>query len=489
MNPHKFIKYPICSPPATWIEKAMLLTRFGGLARCNVCGRVGWMSIHGKHFRETCVCRNCLATNRHRVMAHLICNMVSQVAEQRVTSLKQVAKLDGLTIYNTEAQGPVHAQLSTSKKYLCSEYLGPEVASGQFIDGIMHQDLMKLSLKDRSIDLVLSSDVFEHIPDPYQAHEEVYRVLRPHGRHIFTVPFDHLSFLDDRRASLDENGQMVLHKALQTHLDPIRPEGIPVFTIFGLELLVRLAKIGFRTHLCLPFAPISGIWGGTPALVFEAIKAVEYLDGMWRTTNGVDLLFQTYENGESICLLSHNGRDLAAFLGSAVRDHVFEGSGIPSRGADYKIRIDFASATEGSYVLTNVTGGESQCHQISKSAFARVNRSTDGLWQDDSDQTLRFYLQRYGGTAHLILTIDDRQAEAFFDSRSKPAEFSGKDVYGQSVRARFRLVDEDVAEVTRTTPDGKKQAWRVVRTKKAILERLWWNKKLQSETIPEQVQQ
>ena len=59
---------------------------------------------------------------------------------------------------------------------------------------------MALSYDDASIDLILSSDVFEHVPDPYRAHAEVHRVLRPGGHHVFTVPFHQHAHLDDVRA-------------------------------------------------------------------------------------------------------------------------------------------------------------------------------------------------------------------------------------------------------------------------------------------------
>ncbi|MBF0551266.1 MAG: hypothetical protein HQK60_12100 [Deltaproteobacteria bacterium] len=49
---------------------------------------------------------------------------------------------------------------------------------------------------------------------------------------------------------------------------------------------------------------------------------------------------------------------------------------------------------------------------------------------------------------------DRQQTEAFFDSRRQQTEFSAKDIYGQSVKDRFGLMAEDVAGVSRTTPDG-----------------------------------
>ena len=130
---------------------------------------------------------------------------------------------------------------------------------------------MNLSLSNESIDLVISSDVFEHIPDPYKAHEEVYRILKRGGRHIFTVPFYQTEFLDEDRTILDSNGNTVFLKEPIYHGDPLNSKGALVYKIFSLEMLVKLRKIGFRTNLYHLYMPLYGILGPN-AIVFEAIK-------------------------------------------------------------------------------------------------------------------------------------------------------------------------------------------------------------------------
>lgn len=46
----------------------------------------------------------------------------------------------------------------------------------------------KLPFMDSSFDIIMSFDVFEHIPD-YNGHlEEVLRVLKPHGHYLFQTP-------------------------------------------------------------------------------------------------------------------------------------------------------------------------------------------------------------------------------------------------------------------------------------------------------------
>jgi SAM-dependent methyltransferase len=49
-------------------------------------------------------------------------------------------------------------------------------------------DARALPLPDRSVDLVVATDVVEHVDDDQRAVSEIYRVLRPGGIVLFTVP-------------------------------------------------------------------------------------------------------------------------------------------------------------------------------------------------------------------------------------------------------------------------------------------------------------
>ena len=52
---------------------------------------------------------------------------------------------------------------------------GEAYASGTSVNGIRHEDLEALSFDDNSIDVVLTSDVLEHVADAYRAHGEIFR--------------------------------------------------------------------------------------------------------------------------------------------------------------------------------------------------------------------------------------------------------------------------------------------------------------------------
>ncbi len=271
LNAEKFIKYPLADRGLTPLERLMLKIGWGGPIKCTVCGSLAFMKRIKQNLRETCRCSVCGATNRKRQLALVVCDAVRRMRGGRVASVRDLARYPDLVIYNTETGGALSRELSRMKNYISSEYFGEEHNSGDTVKGKMHQDLTRLSLENESIDIVLSSDVFEHIPDPYRAHAEVYRVLRPGGRHIFTVPFYKTGFLDEHRTSIGAGGEFVHTKPALYHGDPVRRGGALVHNIFSLEMLVKLAELGFRTNLYQVHSYRHGILG-SGAVVFEAMK-------------------------------------------------------------------------------------------------------------------------------------------------------------------------------------------------------------------------
>jgi|NGEPerStandDraft_6_1074524.scaffolds.fasta_scaffold09691_4 SAM-dependent methyltransferase len=107
---------------------------------------------------------------------------------------------------------------------------------------------MALSYADETFDLVITSDTLEHIPDVDQALRATYRVLRPRGAHVFSVPV-----VWDRptrqRARLDGS--------VLTHLLPPSYHGASaearadflVFNEFGGDFVDRCIAAGFEVEL------------------------------------------------------------------------------------------------------------------------------------------------------------------------------------------------------------------------------------------------
>jgi SAM-dependent methyltransferase len=187
-----------------------------------------------------------------------------------------------LAVYSAEATSAIHqvfAQHATN--YVASEYFSHEgLQSGDMVNGTRHEDLQQTSFADARFDLVTSTEVFEHIPFPYRAHTEVYRILKPGGAHIFTVPFIADATNDITMSRLDETTGTITHgpgapphfNAPMYHGDYIRPEqGVLVFTLFGQEMIQTLCEIGFRVDVWNMYMPEFGIVGAG-AIVFVAWK-------------------------------------------------------------------------------------------------------------------------------------------------------------------------------------------------------------------------
>ncbi|HVE47737.1 MAG TPA: class I SAM-dependent methyltransferase [Acidimicrobiales bacterium] len=237
--------------------------------KCPVCGCFSLAERFADNLRESGNCAKCGATNRQRQLALVILRCL---LPGRVVGTGLVAVSAGRErIFNTEAAGPVHRALAASPNYVCSEYVGQGYRPGDDVEGTRHEDLQELSFADASIDVVISSDVLEHVPDPYQAHREIFRVLDARGVHVFTVPFLASEEFDQHRSCLTPDGNVVHLLEPQYHDDPLRKGGALVYTLFGLEMLVELAKIGFRTNVYNVRSVCHGIYGHN-ALVFVAQK-------------------------------------------------------------------------------------------------------------------------------------------------------------------------------------------------------------------------
>jgi SAM-dependent methyltransferase len=79
---------------------------------------------------------------------------------------------------------PTHRDLLTGRD---CRLVGVDVVAGNNVDLVMPKPYT-IPLPSRSADVVISGQVFEHIPFPFTSLLEIRRVLRPDGIFIMTVP-------------------------------------------------------------------------------------------------------------------------------------------------------------------------------------------------------------------------------------------------------------------------------------------------------------
>jgi len=193
------------------------------------------------------MCPLCNATQRASDVAGVI---IHTFLKNDPLSLSKISlPLAPLKIYEAQSTGIIHDCLKNLPDYHCSEYFDDIKPGGLDQNGIQCQDLQKLTFSDNSFDLVVTQDVFEHIHEPDKAFVEIHRVLKPGGYHIFTIPF-HEDKKTLRRITI-EDGKEILKYPLVYHGDPLREQGVPVYTDFGEDFVTKLQELGFVTDAFL----------------------------------------------------------------------------------------------------------------------------------------------------------------------------------------------------------------------------------------------
>jgi len=188
------------------------------------------------NWRERVICPDCGLNNRIRASVQFL---------EETLGCKPTS-----AIYMSEQTTPLYHHLRAKYANLVgSEYLDDRVGFGE-VDagsGLRNESITKLSFADESFDFVLSFDVFEHIPEYHKALQECFRVLKPGGRLLFTVPFRMDNQANLIRATIDAAGKVTHLLEPEYHGDPINDAGCLCFYHFGWQLLDELRNCGFTS--------------------------------------------------------------------------------------------------------------------------------------------------------------------------------------------------------------------------------------------------
>lgn len=219
------------------------------LGHCDVCQSASrflcdWAyPLNGlPSFRERLTCERCGLNTRQRLVVRLAREALG--ATDHAGGHFSAA---GRAVYAYEQVTALYQRLPQAlpgARIVGSEYLGYDLTPGTYKDGIRHEDALALSFGDDEFDLILSNDVYEHVPDYEKALAEACRVLKPGGRLIATIPF---SFLPETWTHARLVDGAVEHLTPpQYHGNPLSAEGSLVFFTFGWDVLRACRRAGFQ---------------------------------------------------------------------------------------------------------------------------------------------------------------------------------------------------------------------------------------------------
>jgi SAM-dependent methyltransferase len=197
---------------------------------------------------EMKLCVRCRANLRYEMLATVIRSLGRSLEE--------------MTVLELDSRSPLQPLLSKAKVYYRSYYSSSEEVGSIRPDGVRCEDITRLTFPSSSVDLIVSSDVLEHVPDIGAAFKETHRVLSSGGCHIFTVPPRSAT---RKRAEIIDGEVKFLTEA-DYHSDPLNPAGILAFWDFGTDAGELFAAPGLDVSI------VAGPEGKDQRIVWKAVK-------------------------------------------------------------------------------------------------------------------------------------------------------------------------------------------------------------------------
>lgn len=140
--------------------------------------------------RESSFCPNCGNSHRTRHLAQAILDQIPLGKNNLIDWVKEANKKH-LSVAEINSCGQLHLILGGLKNLSYSEYVPQNQLKTRiknFLKDISYQDVTNLSYKDNQFDLVIHSDVLEHVDDYQKAVKECRRIIKRSGVCLFTVP-------------------------------------------------------------------------------------------------------------------------------------------------------------------------------------------------------------------------------------------------------------------------------------------------------------
>ena len=207
-----------------WRRRIRWLATESRLGYCPLCEHAARFVDTSDNHRESPICLGCGSVPRQRALVRWL--------RARFPSLRDVR------IHESSPSLCTHQLFSGQSSRYQASYYWPGLAN-RVVGDFQNVDLGAQPFADSGLDLVVTLDVLEHVPDPVVALREIERTLRSGGLHVFTVP--RVAHCETRRrARLTANGFEHLQRP-EYHCDPISRQGTLVVTDWGNDLEARIA--------------------------------------------------------------------------------------------------------------------------------------------------------------------------------------------------------------------------------------------------------
>lgn len=224
---------------------------------CNFCGTKGDFKGSIKHAREEFHCTNCRASLRYRDQAAAILSAVGRGQSIYLDHLVTQPFMNDVKIWEAAIRGPFIRRFRRLENYTQS-YLFEDLEPGDVRDGVICQNLEALTFEPNSFDLIVSSDVMEHVDRPAKVLSEIARVLKPGGSYVFSIPIQWpMPKVSSTRAKM-ENGKLVHLKEPHYHRSGLDEDSL-VYTDFGTDILSMGEMAGLKSFFFNSHAHVTDI--------------------------------------------------------------------------------------------------------------------------------------------------------------------------------------------------------------------------------------